>query len=346
MLSRLYGGLALRRRRWHARRPERRRRLDRPVVSVGALAAGGSGKTPVAAHVAALLASMGERPAVLSRGYARTRRADGVVVVSDGRGVRADLAAAGDEPLMLARALPEAAVLVCEDRHLAGRLAETRMGVTAHVLDDGFQQLALHRDVDLLVLGASDLTDPRTLPGGRLREPIEAAARADAAIVETPDAGAAQDAGAADAAARSAAARLGVDRAFRFARTLRPPRAAETGRDVAIQSSASVLAVAGVARPEAFFAALRRGGYAVADTLAFRDHHPYSARDVAEIGRRAAASRARRVVTTEKDLMRLLPHAPFGFSLLSMPLAVTIEPAAAFRTWLEARLRQAREPAG
>ena len=346
MLSRLYGGLALRRRRWHARRPERRRRLDRPVVSVGALAAGGSGKTPVAAHVAALLASMGERPAVLSRGYARTRRADGVVVVSDGRGVRADLAAAGDEPLMLARALPEAAVLVCEDRHLAGRLAETRMGVTAHVLDDGFQQLALHRDVDLLVLGASDLTDPRTLPGGRLREPIEAAARADAAIVETPDAGAAQDAGAADAAARSAAARLGVDRAFRFARTLRPPRAAETGRDVAIQSSASVLAVAGVARPEAFFAALRRGGYAVADTLAFRDHHPYSARDVAEIGRRAAASRARRVVTTEKDLVRLLPHAPFGFSLLSMPLAVTIEPAAAFRTWLEARLRQAREPAG
>ena len=346
MLSRLYGGLALRRRRWYARRPERRRRLDRPVVSVGALAAGGSGKTPVAAHVAALLASMGERPAVLSRGYARTRRADGVVVVSDGRGVRADLAAAGDEPLMLARALPEAAVLVCEDRHLAGRLAETRMGVTAHVLDDGFQQLALHRDVDLLVLGVSDLTDPRTLPGGRLREPIEAAARADAAIVETPDAGAAQDAGEADAAARSAAARLGVDQAFRFARTLRPPRAAETGRDVAVQSSASVLAVAGVARPEAFFAALRRGGYAVADTLAFRDHHPYSARDVAEIGRRAAASRAQRVVTTEKDLVRLLPHAPFGFSLLSMPLAVTIEPAAAFRTWLEARLRQARESAG
>lgn len=345
MLSRLYGGLALRRRRWHARRPERRRRLDRPVVSVGALAAGGSGKTPVAAHVAALLASMGERPAVLSRGYARTRRADGVVVVSDGRGVRADLAAAGDEPLMLARALPEAAVLVCEDRHLAGRLAETRMGVTAHVLDDGFQQLALHRDVDLLVLGASDLTDPRTLPGGRLREPIAAAGRADAAIVETPDAGAAQDAGEADAAAQSAAARLGVDRTFRFARTLRPPRAAETGREVAVEPPATVLAMAGVARPAAFFEELRRGGYAVADTLAFRDHHPYSARDVAEIGRRAAASRARRVVTTEKDLVRLLPHAPFGFSLLSMPLAVTIEPAAAFRTWLEARLRQARESA-
>ena len=341
MLSRLYGGLALRRRRWHARRPERRRRLGRPVVSVGALAAGGSGKTPVAAHVAALLASMGERPSVLSRGYARTRRADGVVVVSDGRGVRADLAEAGDEPLMLARALPEAAVLVCEDRHLAGRLAETRMGVTAHVLDDGFQQLALHRDVDLLVLGADDLTDPRTLPGGRLREPIEAAARADAAIVETPDAGAAQDAG--EAAAQSAAARLGLDRAFRFTRTLRPPRAAETGREVAAEPPATVLAVAGVARPAAFFAELRRSGYAVAGTLAFRDHHPYSARDVAKIGRRAAASRARRVVTTEKDLVRLLPHAPFGFSLLSIPLAVTMEPAAAFRTWLEARLRQARE---
>jgi tetraacyldisaccharide 4'-kinase len=117
------------------------RRLDRPVVSVGNLSVGGSGKTPLVAYIARLLEDAGERPAILSRGYARTRPEDGVTVVSDGIRLRADLERAGDEPLMLARALPRVPVLVCADRYLAGRLAELRLGATAHLLDDGFQHL-------------------------------------------------------------------------------------------------------------------------------------------------------------------------------------------------------------
>ena len=335
MLSRLYAGLARRRRRWFARRPETRQRLARPVVSVGALAAGGSGKTPVAARVATLLAALGERPAVLSRGYARARRLDGVVVVRDRRSVRAGLAEAGDEPLMLARTLREAAVLVAEDRHLAGRLAEATMGITVHVLDDGFQHLPLHRDVDLLLLAERDVAAPRTLPAGRLREPLDAARHADALIVETPHAG----------AARALAERLAVERAFHFTRVLQPPRHAETGQEVAGARAAPVLAVAGIAQPPAFFAALRQDGYTVADTAAFRDHHRYAAADIARIERLAAACGAQYVVTTDKDLVRLAPHAPFGFPLLSIPLDVPIEPRAAFRAWLGARLDQARAQA-
>lgn len=333
MLSRLYASAARRRRRWYERRPALRRRLERPLISVGALAAGGSGKTPVAARIAALLAAAGERPALLSRGYARRRRLDGVVVVRDWQAVRAIVDEAGDEPLMLARAVPEAAVLVSDDRYLAGRLAERLLGATVHVLDDGFQHLPLRRDADLLLLSERDLADPRTLPGGRLREPLQAARAADAALVETPH----------PAAARQVADRLEIDRAFHFTRTILPPRDAVSGQPVDVPASRPVVAVAGIARPRAFFDGLRRGGYTLAATAAFRDHCRYTAGDVARIARLAAEHGAAHVLTTEKDLVRLLPHAPLRCSLLAAPLQVDIEPAAAFRGWLEERLRRARE---
>src|SRR5262249_36475033 len=145
----------------------RSRRLSRPVISVGNLRVGGTGKTPVAAVVAQALLAAGERPAILTRGYARRAPADGVTVVSDGRTILTGVDAAGDEPLMLARALPDAMVLVGANRYLSGRLAEERLGATVHVLDDGFQHLELARDVDLLVVSEDDLND-QPLPFGRL----------------------------------------------------------------------------------------------------------------------------------------------------------------------------------
>ena len=123
---------------------------------------------------------MGERPAILTRGYARTGREDGVVVVRDPDGIRADLARAGDEPLMLARQLAGRLVLVSPDRYLAGRLAEHHFGATVHVLDDGFQHLQLDRDVDIVIVGRDDIAHPVTLPRGRLREPLDTLVAADA----------------------------------------------------------------------------------------------------------------------------------------------------------------------
>src|SRR5436309_5542440 len=105
------------RRRWYAR-PGRQHRLRRPVVSVGNLSFGGRGKTPLSAHIARLLMDAGERPAILTRGYARRRPADGVVVVSDGEHILADVDRSGDEPFQLARDLPGTCVLVCEQRSL------------------------------------------------------------------------------------------------------------------------------------------------------------------------------------------------------------------------------------
>ena len=149
--SSLYGAVASRRRAWYVRSPDRQRRLRQPVISVGNLSVGGSGKTPVVAHLARMLQAFGERPAILSRGYGRRVQDDGVTVVSDGTQVRADFDHAGDEPLMLARALPGVPVVVASERHLAGRLAESQLGATVHLLDDGFQHVQLWRDINLLV---------------------------------------------------------------------------------------------------------------------------------------------------------------------------------------------------
>ena len=131
-----------------------------------------------------MLIDMGERPSILSRGYGRRIVDAGVVIVSDGTRVLTSVERSGDEPQMLASAVPRAAVLVSSSRYAAGRIAESRLGCTVHLLDDGFQHFDLLRDIDLLVSpDASE--DTRTLPFGRLREPLDAALMADALLVET-----------------------------------------------------------------------------------------------------------------------------------------------------------------
>ena len=331
MLSALYAWGAARRRRWYERHPEARRRLSRPVVSVGALAAGGSGKTPVAALVAELLRDAGERPAVLSRGYRRRTRERAVIVVREPDGVRADVDAAGDEPRMLAERLDGVSVVVGRDRYLAGRLAETRLGATVHVLDDGFQHLGLARDLDLVLVRADDLRQP-TFPAGRLREGPEAARRADALIVEAPG----------TVAAAAVADGFGASTWFRQHRSLGGLHPlAGPGAGARTASPGRVLAVAGIAAPDRFAEALAAAGYEVAAALAFADHHRFTPADVRRIAGLAAAHDAGLVVTTEKDAVRLAPLAPFDFAVAAVRLRVSVEPADRFRAWLLERVAAA-----
>ena len=305
------------RRLWYAR-PDRQRHLVRPVISVGNLSLGGRGKTPVVAHLARLLVDAGERPAILTRGYARSRPEDGVVVVSDGTHLLADVDRGGDEPLMLARAVPGASVLVCDDRALAGALAERAFGATVHLLDDGFQHLQLARDLDIVIITAADLAD-RPVPMGRLRESVAALAHADAVLVD----------GDVEAVATTAPV-------FALHRTLGAPVPLEPERPWR-DHRGPVVAVAGIAQPDRFSRSLVADGWTVVETLGFGDHHPYTAADLARISEVAARASAR-VVTTEKDAMRLLPWRPLPVAMAAVPLTVTIDPAEAFRAWFFDRL--------
>lgn len=328
MISRVYAAAASYRRHHYARHPEKRRRLSRPVISIGNLAVGGRGKTPLVAWIAARLLAAGERPSILSRGYGRRHPDDGVVVVRDPSGIRADVDRGGDEPLMLARQLAGVSVLVSGDRYVAGRLAERHFGSTVHLLDDGFQHFAIQRDVDLVIVSADDLRDPRTLPSGRLREPLAAMRSADA-IIQVDDGD-----------VRPLAPGCPVWRAHR---RLDAPRLVEPYGAPAAPDRGTVLAVAGIARPARFVDDLQRAGWPVARALTFRDHHPYSARDVAWIFDEARAEGADLVVTTEKDLVRLLPFRPFPLALAWAPLVMSVEPADGFEAWLLDAVARARE---
>ena len=347
LLSGVYGRAVRYRRAWYGRHPHRTRRLAQPVISVGNLVVGGSGKTPLVSALARLLIAAGERPAILTRGYGRRRVADGVVVVSNGREVLVPTPQSGDEPQMLARALPGVPVLVSPDRYLAGCLAERTFGCTVHLLDDGFQHVRLARDIDLLVIAAADL-DERLLPWGRLREPLEAAAAADALLVSGTEE---------DAAAVSA--RLGVTPVFRVTPRYQPLRFMAPDGAVS-ERGRRIVAVAGIARPERFFAALRAEGrdgrWDVAREIVFRDHHWFSRRDLVAIQQAAVDTRADLVVTTEKDAMRLdgasvapsvgasvgvsvgVSSVPWAF----LPLQVGIEPSTSFAAWVRDRLGTAR----
>ena len=296
------------------------------MSSVGNLAVGGRAKTPLVARIASLLAAAGERPAVLSRGYAR-QDASETVVVRDAQGLRADLTRSGDEPLMLARRLPGVVVISGADRYSSGVLAETTYGCTVHVLDDGFQHLRLHRDVDIVSVAAQDLANPVTLPGGRLREALDALDAASAVI-------------ALDGA--DPAAIQGHAPVWRARRVLEGARLIEPAEQPVTPSTGSVVALAGIAAPDRFFIDLRELGWPLTRTLAFADHHPYSRDDVDRILAIARQEGAGMLVTTEKDAVRLLPLRPFPLPVAYVPLSVAIERNDEFERWLLAALAGAR----
>jgi len=326
-LSGLYGAAAAWRRRWYS--PARRRHLGRPVVSVGNLRVGGSGKTPIVEHLARLFLDAGERPAILTRGYARRSPQEGATVVSDGTRILATLDTAGDEPLMLARAVPRAIVVVGADRYLSGLVAERKLGATVHLLDDGFQHFELARDVDLVLASDEDVTD-RPLPSGRLRERIDAARCADAVLVTATYQAAAERIGRA----------LGVETAFRVTRTIGAPRLITGARDtVVVPPESRVFLVTGIARPDRFEADIAAAGWQIAGMLPFRDHHPYDARDVKRITSAARAARCAIVLTTEKDAVRLSACDLGDLPIASVPLVVGVEPEGAFRDWLLERVQ-------
>jgi len=299
------------RRRRMERHPQRQRHLSKPVISVGNLSMGGTGKTPVVAAIARWLIGAGHRPSILTRGYGREDAADGVVVIDRDTIV----GQAGDEPLMLSRQVPGATVCVSPDRYLGGVLAE-KLGCTVHVLDDGFQHIELARDLDILVTTIGEIPNGRVMPRGRLREPQDAAARAHFLVVTDATAG----------AASAEAWALGISQSCGCVRRLGDPVGIrEPG---AGSREFKVLAVAGIANPERFVTSLREAGHNVVDSMMFADHHRYSPKDLLEIESKTRVAGADAVFTTDKDAVRFESLAP-SFPIHRVPLMVEFDPPAA-----------------
>jgi tetraacyldisaccharide 4'-kinase len=245
------------------------RRLARPVISVGNISVGGSGKTPFVVALGELLKQRGIAFDVLSRGY---RRNSIEIAVVDPNGSPAQF---GDEPLLIARKL-QVPVIVGADRYRAGLLAEKQFTSKLHLLDDGFQHRRLHRDFDIVLLPAEDLNGV-LLPLGRLREPLAALVRADAVV--RPD---------------EAEPAINAKRIWRARRRI---ELSETG--------GKLIAFCGIARPTQFFDALKALGQEISDTITFSDHHRYDQRDIDRLLGTKNRSGADGFVTTEKDVINL-----------------------------------------
>jgi len=311
LLDSLYGQVMRARRRRMERHPQRQRHLSKPVISVGNLSMGGTGKTPVVAAIAQWLIGAGHRPSILSRGYGREDAVDGVVLIDGATTV----AQAGDEPLMLSRQVPGATVCVSPDRYLGGVLAE-KLGCTVHVLDDGFQHIELARDLDILVTTIGEIPNGRVLPRGRLREPQDAAARAHFLVVSDATAG----------AASAEAWTLGISQSCGSIRKLGEPSGIrDQGSGV---RDRKVLAVAGIANPERFVTSLRDGGWNVVEVMAFGDHHRYSLKDLIAIESKMRSAGADAVFTTDKDAVRVESLTP-SFPIYRVPLIIEFDPPAA-----------------
>lgn len=294
-------------------------RLPRPVVSIGNVTVGGTGKTPVTAHIARLLLEQGHKVAVLSRGYGGSLEGQSAVV-SDGAAVMLGPQECGDEPYLLASTVPGLMVVIGTDRYAAGQLAMQQLSPDILLLDDGFQHLRLHRDLNILLLDCvRPFGNGWTLPAGLLREPAQAARRADLVILTRCPEGTTLAPQAAGIPRCSSSHRITA---------LRP---LSGGPSVLFSTLANskVVAFAGIADPSSFFDELSSRGLDLVHTIRLPDHTSYTKSDLSAIMEAVEKYGAEVALTTEKDGVKL-HGAPLELSkrVLLAHLELTIsEPA-------------------
>lgn len=271
--------------------------LPVPIISIGNLTVGGTGKTPAVEYFARWLLAHNVRPAIVTRGYGRQQR--GTVVVADGKKLCANVGASGDEAMQLARRLPEAVVIADDSKARGARIACTTFPVDVVIIDDGFQHRRLNRDLDIVLIDAPSFFGNRwLLPAGPFREPLTALRRAAAVILTNID-------GAAASQLDDLEARCRRRTTASLIRATLQPLSFENIAGGSLPLSAlrgkRVFAVCGIAQPARFLEDLRSVGAVVAERQLFPDHHAFTEKEITLLLKRAQAVAADAVVLTEKD---------------------------------------------
>lgn len=301
-LSPLYGALMKKRAAWYRSGVMESVALSVPVISVGNLTMGGTGKTPMTIHVARWLLAAGYKPAIVSRGYGGKARL-AVNLVSDGKQCLLDVGQAGDEPLLMAETLPGVAVVTGVQRAVAADFAVKELGVDVVILDDGFQHMALQRDLDLVLFKAPVLLGSgRVFPGGELREPVEALARAHAFVITGINP---QNRPAAEEFKNYLQENFPDKPVFmaeyRF-KALLDQVGGEVGQEVLGQK---LYGFCGLAEPDGFLRTISEQGGSLSGLSIFPDHHPYTATDLDKLVVSASELGCEALLTSEKDMVKL-----------------------------------------
>jgi tetraacyldisaccharide 4'-kinase len=297
-------------------------KLEVPVISVGNLVLGGTGKTPLVQHIAEFLKQQGYKPVILSRGY-KGSASDAVNIVSTVSEILLDAESAGDEPRLLAEKLPGIPVITGRKRYKTGRFAIDSFGADILILDDGFQHLALQRNIDLLLFnGRKGLGKRHVLPGGDLREPLSALNRASAFIVSGINGS--------EPGTMAETIRLlknsYPDKSL-FAANYQPEKfllRLHKGKSDTIPfeeiGTLPLYGFCGIANPDSFEITLGKRGIKLTGFKEFPDHHGYSSADIRQLVNDARLSGAAGLITTEKDLVKLRRRFPPENPLFAQPI--------------------------
>lgn len=302
VLSPLYGMIMRKREAWYRSGVMESAELEVPVISVGNLTMGGTGKTPLVIHIARQLQKAGLKPAIISRGYKGKARQP-VNVVSDGGNILLDADQAGDEPRLMAEALPGVVVITGVQRAAAAAFAVEKFGVEAIVLDDGFQHMALARDLDLVLFKAPDfLGNGRVFPGGDLREPLAALSRAGAFIIT----GGGKETEKSTAEFRSYLeenfpGKKVFEAGYKF-QGLTDKDGEPFAGDI---SAKKFYCFSGIAQPGGFLRTVNEAGISPYGFKVFKDHHLYNADDLADLAGEAGKYNCDAMLTTEKDMVKI-----------------------------------------
>jgi len=331
VIGKLYGLVIALRNALYDRGMFRSYSLGARTISIGNITTGGTGKTPLVAYVADVLAEAGEKVCILTRGYGRSNPRERVLV-SDGTNVLVDARTGGDEPVELARKLIGKAIVVADaDRVSAAAWAKEKFGITAFVLDDGFQHRRAKRDLDIVCI---DATNPwgEMIPAGLLREPLDGLKRADAFVITRSNLVESTDDIRSALKRKNAQApifesRLNIARATDLAEFLN--RAGEEATHE-IENKSGVLAFCAVGNPKSFVSQLELDGFTVKGVRSFADHHVYSQNDIDQLETEARSKDSPSLVTTAKDAVKL-PGLKFTLPCYVVEADVIISDADAFR---------------
>ena len=293
-------------------------RLPVPVVSVGNITMGGTGKPPTVISIAERLLHMGKRPAIVSRGYGRKTK--GTVIVSDGKGRVIKWEESGDEPFLMASRLPSIPVVVDEKRFRGGMTAVEQFGVDVLILDDAFQHRAVERDLDIVLINSQEPVEHyRMFPYGRLREPTWSVGRTDMIILTKVGH---------QAKVSSVHRKISSKAKIILKNTLR-------SRETDKLKGLKVVAFCGIGDPGSFESTLTQTGADIVEFQKFRDHYAYNERDINKLRKLMEKEKADALATTEKDWAKL-PGSEKEKGLI-VPIPVDV-------TWLnegESRLKEA-----
>jgi tetraacyldisaccharide 4'-kinase len=289
------------------------KRLDRPVISVGNITAGGSGKTPLVEFICRELMERGLKPAILSRGYNRSSKKDIIFISPPGSGI--DSETIGDEPFMMARRLNGAAFGIGGNRHRTGTGLLKRYNPDFFILDDGFQHRSLHRDIDIVILnGNRPFYNGWCLPAGMLREPPGSLSRADLIVVR-------------GSAINEEIIKFAAGKEIINVSVLPDGLKSIPGNKplpVSNLKGKKVIAFCGIGDPDGFRRMILGSGAELRYFKSYRDHYRYTERDIAGLKEKYRSSGGEMALTTAKDAVKLMKFK-IDFPLYSLDIKYYFE---------------------